>query len=59
MNPRIKELLEHIRQLEDQIDQEVQRRRTELHADFANKRVKFEQEVKAQQRALFQLRVGA
>ena len=50
MNPRIKELLERIRQLEDQIDQEVQRRRTELHADFANKRVKFEQEVKAQQR---------
>ncbi len=50
MNPKIKELLEHIRQLEDQIDQEVQRRRTELHADFANKRVKFEQEVKAQQR---------
>ena len=50
MNPKIKELLERIRQLEDQIDQEVQRRRTELHADFANKRVKFEQEVKAQQR---------
>jgi hypothetical protein len=50
MNPKIKELLERIRQLEDQIDQEVQRRRTELHADFANKRVKFEQGVKAQQR---------
>ena len=50
MNPKIKELLERIRQLEDQIDQEVQRHRTELHADFANKRVKFEQEVKAQQR---------
>ncbi len=50
MNSQIKELLERIRQLEDQIEQEVQRRRTELHADFKNKRIRFEQEVKAQQR---------
>ncbi len=50
MNSQIKELLERIRQLEDQIEQEVQRRRTELHADFKNKRIRFEQEVRAQQR---------
>lgn len=50
MNPKIKELVERIRQLEDQIDQEVQRRRAELHADFENNRVRFEREVKAQQR---------
>lgn len=49
MNSQIKELLERIRQLEDQIEQEVERRRAELHADFKNKRIRFEQEVRAQQ----------
>ena len=33
MNPRINELVERIRRLEDEIEQELQRRREELNAD--------------------------
>ncbi len=50
MNPKIKELLERIRQLEDEIEGEIARRRAELHSDFENKRVRFEHEVLEQQR---------
>jgi|GEM_PF-96779 hypothetical protein len=50
MNPRINELLERIRQLEDEIEKEIERRRKELHIDFENKRVRFEHEVLEQQR---------
>lgn len=42
MNPKIKELLERIRQLEDEIESEIERRRAELHIDFENKRIRFE-----------------
>ena len=50
MNQRIDELLEHIRQAEEEIEQEVKRRRAELHVDFENRRAHFEHEVLEQQR---------
>ncbi|NTV10885.1 MAG: hypothetical protein HGA47_08940 [Zoogloea sp.] len=55
MNPRINELLDRIRQMEEEIEQEVQSRRAELHADFEHRRIRFEQEVLEQQR---RFRVG-
>lgn len=50
MNPRIQELLERIRQIEDELECEVKRRRGELHADFEQRRVFFAREIKEQQR---------
>lgn len=50
MNPKISELLERIRQLQEEIEHELQRRRAELHADFENHRIVFEREVLEQQR---------
>lgn len=50
MNPKISELLDRIRQIEDEIEQELKRRRAELHADFENRRIRFEREVLEQQR---------
>jgi len=50
MNPRLAELLERVRRLEDEIEAELTRRRAELHADFENRRVHFEQAVLDQQR---------
>jgi len=50
MNQRISELLDRIRQIEEEIDQELKRRREELHADFESRRIRFEQEVLEQQR---------
>lgn len=50
MNPKIGELLERISQLEEEIEQELKRRRAELHADFENRRIRFEREVLEQQR---------
>jgi hypothetical protein len=50
MNPRISELLERIRLLEAEIEQEIKRRRAELNADFENRRIRFEREVLEQQR---------
>ena len=50
MNPRIRELLDRIRQMEEEIEREVQRRRAELQADFDNRRIRFEREVLEQQR---------
>lgn len=50
MDPRISELLDRIRQLEDEVEQELKRRRAELHADFEDRRVRFEREIVAQQR---------
>lgn len=34
MNQKIKELLDRIRQIEDEIELEMERRRAELHIDF-------------------------
>lgn len=50
MNPRISELLDRIRQLEEEIEQELKRRRAELHADFEDRRIRFEREILEQQR---------
>lgn len=49
MNAKIEALLETIRAMEHEIEQELQRKRTELKADFEATRVRFEQEVLAQQ----------
>ena len=50
MNPQIHEFLARIRQLEAEMEQEVQRRRQQFQADFDQRKVVFEQEVLAQQR---------
>jgi len=50
MDPRISELLDRIRQLEDEVERELKRRRAELHADFEDRRIRFEREIVAQQR---------
>jgi hypothetical protein len=52
MNATLQELASRIGQLEDQIEAEVQRRRMELHADFEDRKIKFEREVEAAQRRL-------
>jgi len=50
MNPKITELVERIRQIEHEIELEAKRRRTELQADFDERRVQFEREIIEQQR---------
>lgn len=50
MNPTTAELLARIRHIEDDLEQEFKRRRAELHADFDDRRVRFESEVLQQQR---------
>ena len=50
MNPKINELLDRARQIEEEIEQEFQRRRAELNADFQDRRIRFEREVLEQQR---------
>jgi len=44
------ELAEHIRRLEDQVEAELRQRRTALHADFEDRKVRFEHEVLAAQK---------
>ena len=50
MNTATSELLERIRQIEDELEQEFKRRRAELHAGFDDWRVRFEREVLERQR---------
>jgi len=50
MNPRISELLDRMRRIEEEIEDELKRRRAELHADFEDRRVRFERAVIEQQR---------
>ena len=50
MNPKIEALLETIREMEHEIELELQRRRAGLKADFDAQRVRFEHEVLEQQR---------
>jgi hypothetical protein len=45
MNPRITELLDRLGQIEEEIEQELRRRRAELHVDFEHRRIVFEREV--------------
>lgn len=54
MNPRISELVERIRLLEEEIQAELARRRAELHADFADRKIRFEQELVEAHRRLRQ-----
>jgi len=50
MNPNIREFLDRIRQLEADIEQEARQRRQQFQADFEARKVRFENEVLAQQR---------
>jgi acyl dehydratase len=50
MSPQIHDFLARIRQLETDIELEVQRRRQQFQADFEQRKVQFDQEVLAQQR---------
>ena len=50
MNPKVSELLGRIRLLQEEIEQEIKRRRAELHADFEDRRIRFEREIVEQQR---------
>lgn len=49
MTTRIQELLERIERLEQDIENEARRKRQEFQADFEERKVRFEQEVLAQQ----------
>jgi hypothetical protein len=50
MNPKISDLLARIQQIEQEIEDEMKRKRAELQADFEETRVRFEREVVEQQR---------
>lgn len=50
MNPEIKDMLERIRAIEEEIEMSVKNRRRVLHADFEKTRIRFEHEVLEQQR---------
>ena len=52
MNIRLEELQTHIQHLEEEIEAELRRRRTELHADFEDRKIRFEREIAAAQRRL-------
>ena len=54
MNPKINELVERIRLLEEEIQGELARRRAELHADFEDRKIRFEQELLEAHRRLKQ-----
>lgn len=50
MNPKVTELLERIRAIEEEVEREVQLRRAELNASFEQRRICFDEAVLAQQR---------
>jgi hypothetical protein len=50
MKPTIKEMLDRIHRIEDELEHEARRRRSELHADFTQRRVFFARELRQQQR---------
>ncbi len=50
MKGKLGELLARSRQIEEDIEQELKLRRAALHVDFENRRIRFEQQVIAQQR---------
>ncbi len=54
MNPKISDLVSRIRLLEEEIQAELERRRTELHADFADSKIRFERELLEAHRRLRQ-----
>jgi hypothetical protein len=50
MNQTISDILARIAHLEEELETELKRRRSELQADFENRRIQFEESVLAQQR---------
>lgn len=54
MNQAIRELAGQIKRLEDELETELKHRRAELHADFEDRKIRFENEVLAAQRRLKQ-----
>jgi hypothetical protein len=52
VNPKINELIGRIRELEEEIEAEVERRREDLHFRIENRRIRFEHEIMARHRAL-------
>jgi len=50
MDPRISTLIARIEQIEEEIEEELRRRRIQLHADFEHRRVAFERHLVVQQR---------
>jgi hypothetical protein len=52
MNPKINELVGRIRELEEEIEAELERRRADLHFRIENRRIRFEREILARHRAL-------
>jgi hypothetical protein len=55
MNPRVSEILQRIRELEAELEMELESRRDALHVRFEHQRVHFEQEILQRQR---QFRIG-
>lgn len=55
MNPRVSEILQRIRELESELEMELESRRDALHVRFEHQRVHFEQEILQRQR---QFKVG-
>ncbi len=52
MNPKISDLIARIRELEEEIEAEVERRREDLHFRIENRRIRFERDILARHRAL-------
>ena len=52
MNPRLQELMGRIRELEEEIEADLARRRAELHYTLENRKVRFEGEILARHRRL-------
>ncbi len=50
MNPRIAELVERMKMLETELEQELDKTRENLHYQLVNKKVRFEREILKQQR---------
>ena len=54
MNQAIRELAGQIKRLEDELETELKHRRAELHADFEDRKIRFENEMLVAQRRLKQ-----
>jgi hypothetical protein len=52
MNPKISDLIARIRELEEEIEAEVERRREDLHFRIEDRRIRFERDILARHRAL-------
>lgn len=52
MNPKINELIGRIRELEEEVEAELERRREDFHFQVENRKIRFEQEMLARHRRL-------